>query len=98
MGLLLDGGAELEELLGHRLLGGSEDVDEAGREIVVSMGNVRGREENGNSRSGVGLVVLGEESNGLALLAGTAGTTDTVDVVLDGQGELENLLALGHWR
>ena len=29
MGLLLDGGAELEKFLGNGLLGGSEDVDEA---------------------------------------------------------------------
>lgn len=29
VGLLLDGGAELEEFLGNGLLGGSEDVDEA---------------------------------------------------------------------
>lgn len=40
-------------------------------------------------RSGVGLVVLCEQRDGLALLAGTTGTSDAVDVVLDCQGELQ---------
>lgn len=90
MGLLLDGGTELEELLGHGLLGSSEDVDEAGKKKLwlAWEKEIEAEKKMGNSRSGVGFVVLGKESNGLALLAGTASTTDTVDVVLDGQGEL----------
>lgn len=36
VGLLLDGGAELEKLLGNGLLGGSEDVDEAVGQIWLA--------------------------------------------------------------
>ena len=44
-------------------------------------------------RSGVRLVVLGKEGDGVTLLASTAGTSDAVDVILNGQRELQSLVS-----
>lgn len=60
--LLLDGGAELHEILGYRLVGSLENVDQC------------------TSKS---LLVVGEESDGSAILASATSTTDAVNVVLD---------------
>lgn len=86
VGLLLDGGAELEELVGHGLVGALEDVDQSEGSVSFCLGNYRLRM---HIRSGVSLILLGEEGDGLAGLAGTTCSANAVDVVLDREGELE---------
>lgn len=56
---------------------------------LIRNGLVRGL-QNVDQSARVRLVVLGEQGDGLSSLAGTTGTADTVDVVLDGQGELSS--------
>jgi hypothetical protein len=84
--LLLDGGSELEEVLGHRLVGTSEDVDKA-----VECKSVVGVRGYIYLRARVRLVLHCEEGDGLASLASSASSSNTVDVIFDGQGELELL-------
>lgn len=90
VGLLLDGGSKLEKVLRHLLVGALEDVDEPGDIVSIfpqRLGSV-------DLRSRVGLVVLGKERDGLALLAGAPGTADTVDVILNRQRELQRLVRM----
>lgn len=55
------------------------------------------RKGRGFSRSGVGLVVLGKERVGIAQLPRSPGSADTVDIILDGQGELDRDISTGRW-
>lgn len=83
MGLLLDGGAELEEVLGDGLVRSLEDVDQTARR-TLDQERVRSFEGWKHLRSGVGLVLYGEKGDGLTSLPGTSSTSDTVNIVLDG--------------
>ncbi len=83
--LLLDRRAELEQLFRDGLVRCPEDVDKPW-ECQHGTNQWEGRE---NLRPRVRLVVLGEQGDGLALLASAARPPDAVDVVLDGQGELQ---------
>lgn len=47
----------------------------------------------GDSRSRMGLVMLREERDGITLLSSTAGTTNTMHIVLDSEGELEETVS-----
>lgn len=38
--------------------------------------------------------MLGKQGDGLTLLAGATGSTDTVDIIFDGEGELEGWFKL----
>ena len=62
MGLLLDCSTKLQEILGNRLVGTLEDIDQTTSET---------------------LLVIGEESDGPAILACATSSANAVDVVLD---------------
>jgi hypothetical protein len=91
MRLLLNRRAELEQLVRHRLVGRAQDVYEP--EQDVSMLPRELAPGPGYLRPGVRLIVLGKQGNGLPLLAGATGTPNTVNVILDGEGELRSCQA-----
>ena len=47
-----------------------------------------------NSLSGMRLIVLGEERDGMTGLPSPTSSTDAMDVVLDGKGELRGLVSV----
>ncbi len=87
MCLLLDRRAKLEQFLWDRLIGRSQDVDKPSSGVSTVSLDVM--EVGCYLRPRVRLVVLSEQGDGLALLAGTSCPPDAMNVILNSQGKLQ---------